>query len=239
MSKPDNSKGQRKADRVAQDLLSQIVGGELPVGSLLPKESDLAEQYGVNRSVVREANKLLEVHGLVQPIRRRGTEVLEPTQSLSPQVLRAMLVDQDGGIRTDVLAEFLEIRTHLDIMMVGLGAERRTDEDLARLDAQLQVLEEIRGDPLEYGKVMGDLSLLLAEASHNRIFVMLAHWHRRVYLDFEALFVTARTNTEAHLTGARMLVDAIRAGDRATAETIVRTFHEWANEQLMTVASSE
>lgn len=82
----------RKADRVAQDLLRRIVAGEVEVGSLLPKEAELAEAHGVNRSVIREAIKLLEVHRLVRPIRRRGTEVLDPMASMSPEVLRAMLV---------------------------------------------------------------------------------------------------------------------------------------------------
>ena len=68
----------RKADQVASDLISRIVTGELPVGSILPREEDLADEYRVNRSVVREAGKLLQVHRLVEPRRRRGTEVLDP-----------------------------------------------------------------------------------------------------------------------------------------------------------------
>ena len=59
----------RKADRVADDLLRRIVAGEHTVGSILPREAELAEEYEVNRSVVREAIKLLEVHRLVRPVR--------------------------------------------------------------------------------------------------------------------------------------------------------------------------
>src|SRR5688572_11597010 len=81
----------RKADRVSRDLLGRIVSGDLPVGSILPKEDELAEHYQVNRSVIREAIKLLEVHRLVRPVRRRGTEVLSPLSSMSPEVLRALL----------------------------------------------------------------------------------------------------------------------------------------------------
>ena len=81
----------RKADLVARDLMRRIVSGEVSVGSLLPKEEELAAGYRVNRSGVREAVKLLEVHRLVRPVRRRGTEVLSPLSSLSPEVLRALL----------------------------------------------------------------------------------------------------------------------------------------------------
>ena len=77
----------RKADRVAGDLVRRIVGGALEVGELLPKEAELADDYGVNRSVVREAVKQLEVHRLVKPIRRKGTEVLDPLCSPSADVI--------------------------------------------------------------------------------------------------------------------------------------------------------
>src|SRR5688572_16140682 len=125
-SGPRRASVPRKADRVARDLLGRIVGGELAVGTLLPKEDELAAQFGVNRSVIREAIKLLEVHRLVRPIRRRGTEVLSPLSSMSPEVLRAMLSPRAGVIDRRVLGGFLEIRAALDVQMTGLAAERRS-----------------------------------------------------------------------------------------------------------------
>ncbi|MCA9605115.1 MAG: FadR family transcriptional regulator, partial [Myxococcales bacterium] len=107
----------RKADRVADDLLRQIVGGTLEIGSLLPKEAELAAEYGVNRSVIREAIKLLEVHRLVRPIKRRGTEVLDPLASVSPEVLQAMMVPAPGRIDRERLRDYLEIRATLDVQM--------------------------------------------------------------------------------------------------------------------------
>ncbi|MCA9850550.1 MAG: FadR family transcriptional regulator, partial [Dehalococcoidia bacterium] len=109
---------------VSRDLLEQIVRGDLAVGSLLPREAELAAAYGVNRSVVREAIKLLEVHRLVRPTRRLGTVVLDPMASLTPEVLRAMLVRRDAeGARVDVtvLAGLLEIRAGLDVQMAALA----------------------------------------------------------------------------------------------------------------------
>ena len=59
----------RKADLVANELLRKIVSGAVDVGSLLPKQNELAAEYGVNQSVVPEAIKLPEVHQLVRPVR--------------------------------------------------------------------------------------------------------------------------------------------------------------------------
>ena len=99
----------RKADKVADSLLRSIVSGEISIGSLLPKEAELAEHHGVNRSVIREAIKLLEVHRLVQPRRRRGTEVLDPMASLSPEVIEAMLAPEAGRLDPEVLADLLRV----------------------------------------------------------------------------------------------------------------------------------
>ena len=67
--------------RIANDLIEQIVAGKYPVGSLLPKEIDLSEQYGVSRHTMREALRRLCGTGMVSRRRRAGTEVL--TDSLS------------------------------------------------------------------------------------------------------------------------------------------------------------
>ena len=80
-----------KADSVSADILRKIVRGDLKTGALLPKAEMLAVDYGVNRSVVREALKSLEVQNLVQPRRRRGTEVLDPATSLSARRLISVI----------------------------------------------------------------------------------------------------------------------------------------------------
>ncbi|UGT53365.1 GntR family transcriptional regulator [Nocardia asteroides] len=62
---------------LAATLREAIKAGEYQPGSNLPKQSDLAEQYGVNVKTVRQAVGLLESEGLVTAVRRRGTVVRE------------------------------------------------------------------------------------------------------------------------------------------------------------------
>ena len=169
----------RKADRVADDLLRSIVRGEVEVGSLLPKEAELAERYGVNRSVVREAIKLLEVHRLVRPIRRRGTEVLDPMRSVSPEVLRAMMTPASGRVDREVFRDFLEIRASLDVQMSTLAAARRTDEDVAILEGHLARLKDALHDRARYDVCSEALTRAVARATHNRIFEWVRGWESR------------------------------------------------------------
>src|SRR5690606_91188 len=196
----------RKADEVAGDLLARIVRGELAVGSILPREADLAADYGVNRSVVREANKLLEVHRLVRPVRRRGTEVLDPLHSVTPAVLTAMLVDRRGRIDPEMLAEFLEVRALLDQEMTALAAERRTPDDLTELARIVCALEAAEPGSHEAFELSSDFGTAIACASHNRIYVMLAHWHRQIAAAIEPLI--ARVRSRALGAGGPRLVYA-------------------------------
>jgi len=227
----------RKADVVADDLLRAIVAGRIEVGTLLPKEAELAGAYGVNRGVVREAIKLLEVHRLVRPKRRRGTEVLSPLASLSPEVLRAMIQPAPGRIDRRILADLLEVRAGLDMQMVGLAAERRTEADLAEIERHLAAVTAAVGDPAGYERAGDGLSRAVGRATGNRIFEMLVRWNEMVARELGLVFRAARPASPAHAQGLRMLVDCIRARDAAAARTLVATFHEWATPRLLDAAT--
>ena len=228
--------GTRKADDVALTLLDQIVSGELPVGSVLPSEAELAERFGVNRGAVREANKLLEVHRLVRPVRRRGTEVLDPMQSLTPEVLKAMLVDRAGRVNVTMLGHFLELRALLDVEMGRLAAERRTESDPAALDACVARIAECVGCPEDFDEELHELGLCIARATQNPIFVMLSHWNRQIYGYLGSLLGSVRQATEQQVVAYRSLVAAIRRRDVETVTQMVSAFHGWANQELQEVA---
>ncbi len=225
----------RKADEVADDLLRRIVSGALAVGALLPRESDLAEQYGVGRSVVREANKLLEVHRLVRPTRRKGTVVLDPLRSVTPAVLRALLVDAGGQVDREMLAEFLEIRAYLDVKMTELAAERRTQQDLVELERAALAVDAARPGTRESFDAANAFGAAVANASKNRIFVILAHWHAEIARDLEPLLAKVR-GPVARQQGHRVLLEAIKKRDPALAGDLVQQFHRWANREILEAA---
>jgi DNA-binding FadR family transcriptional regulator len=216
-------------------LISRIVTGELPVGSILPREEDLADEYRVNRSVVREAGKLLQVHRLVEPRRRRGTEVLDPMQSLTPQVIGALLVNAAGVLDSKFLEEFLEIRALLDSHLAGLVAERRDAGDLGKLEAILERIEAAVPGSDDAYRAVDDFGLCLAQASKNRVFVMLSHWHRQIARRLSPLLNGTRQRA-AEVRGYRVLFEVIRGQDSAAARTMVLQFHEWANQQVLAEA---
>jgi len=231
VKKPD-----RKADVVARDLLEQITHGSIAVGAILPTEGELAESYQVNRSVVRESIKLLEVHKLVEPVRRRGTKVLDPFASLSPEVLRAMLRTR-GTIDLAFLESLLELRAALDVLICGWAAERRKKSDLDAIEKQIEVMRTLAADGDAYTDATFELGLLFAKATHNPVAVMLSHWNRSVAEDLPHVFGVARAASGPHLDGLAMLLDRMRARDVEQVRTLITTFHEWASPRILAAAA--
>lgn len=234
---PAGDVAERKADKLARDLLRKITTGEILVGSTLPKEDALAEAYGVNRGVVREAVKLLEVHRLVQPVRRRGTVVLEPLHSMSPEVLCAMLVPRTGSIERRTLAGFLEVRAVLDVQMTVLAAERRTSADVKALRAALSRLAQLLDEPAAYAREQAKLPLLVARATKNPMYEMLAAFNARVLGELEASLVSTRPASREQLEGLTILVDVIERKDADTARRMVQAFHDWNTPRILASAA--
>jgi DNA-binding FadR family transcriptional regulator len=113
-------------------LIADIVSGALPPGAPLPREADLATQFGVSRGVARECIRGLEERGLVDVKHGRGATVTPADRwnVFDPEVLAALL---DGNQGADILGEYLQCRRILEVEAAGLAAERATEADLAAL----------------------------------------------------------------------------------------------------------
>jgi DNA-binding FadR family transcriptional regulator len=122
--------------RLMHVLVADVVGGVVRPGQMLPREADLAAEFGVSRGVAREAIRGMEERGLVTVKHGRGaTANPEDTWDLfSPEVLSALL-DSDRG--TEVLADYLECRRILEIEAAGLAAERADATRVADLSDAL------------------------------------------------------------------------------------------------------
>jgi len=112
-----------RRDPVVERFVEDIARGELPAGTFLPREVDLADEYGVSRNTVREAMQALRARGLVEIRHGRGTLVLaeEHWNVLAADVLVALV---NHGDRTDLLLEALESRRLVEPIVVALAAER-------------------------------------------------------------------------------------------------------------------
>ncbi|MER3556407.1 MAG: hypothetical protein C4331_19270 [Meiothermus sp.] len=127
--------------RVVEDLIRSIIHGELPADHVLPPENLLAEQYGVSRTVVREAVRLLVSKGMLKVRQGSGTRVLGPEHwdFLDPAILFEQV---RSGAGAEMLDEILESRRIIEGNAAALAARRRTGEDLAALRHHLGGMEQ-------------------------------------------------------------------------------------------------
>jgi DNA-binding FadR family transcriptional regulator len=140
---------------LADALRARILTRELLPGQRLPVEPDLADQYGVSRSTVREALRVLASQGLITTTRgvSGGSFVAYPSPKQMSDYLHASLglFAESEDLAVDAL---LEARDMLEVPVAGLAAVRRTASDLDTLRAKLgepagseprQIMEFARG----------------------------------------------------------------------------------------------
>lgn len=118
-------------------FVGDIASGRLQPGDWLPREADVAGQFGVSRGIARECIRGLEERGMVWVTHGRGATVTAEARwdLLDPDVLGALLESGNGAA---VLGEYLECRRILEIAAAGLAAERATPDDLAALSEAVE-----------------------------------------------------------------------------------------------------
>ncbi|MFD3735410.1 FadR/GntR family transcriptional regulator [Streptomyces sp. NPDC058632] len=197
------------SEQVIAALRAQITSGEWPVGSRIPTEPELVEQLGVARNTVREAVRALAHNGLLAIRQGSGTYVVATSELAG--VMHRRFADADPG-------HIAELRSTLEASAARLAARRRTEKDLKQLDTLLLRREEAWESGAAEPFVAADATFHLAvvAASHNDVLIALYADLSEVLRDWLRDDVGQELTPETHMDHARLL-DAIRAGDAATA----------------------
>ncbi len=132
-----------KSNRISQNIVEQIRGailsGELEVGEQLPPEKDFAKHFGVSKSSLREAYRVLEAYDLLEI--RQGMSGGAFIKKVDLATVKDSLVNylffQNPGLR-----EYTQIRMYIEPQVVKICAEKATMEDLEYLDKNIQAMEQ-------------------------------------------------------------------------------------------------
>lgn len=134
------------SDQVTDLLEQEVRRGAYPVNARLPTEKFMMEQYGVSRTVVREAISRLKSAGLVETRQGSGTVVLDPASSDAFRLGRPDADPARGVLR------IIELRRGLEAEMAALAAERRTSQEMRRINQALTEIDRAvagNGDGVE------------------------------------------------------------------------------------------
>jgi len=207
---------------VVRQLGTRIVQGTLAAGSTLDPDQ-IGVDFGVSRTVVREALKVLGAKGLVGARPRRGTFVRERSEwsLLDPDVLRWQY-DQLGEPPAETLDKLAEVRLIIEPSAAALAARRRSEADLARLQAALDAMKSSEHDPA--GLTESDVAFhrALLVATGNEFLAEMAmvidaglHVRNRFVHGHD---VAMKPSLRAHAT----VLDAVRQRQPDEAETAMR-----------------
>jgi GntR family transcriptional regulator, transcriptional repressor for pyruvate dehydrogenase complex len=161
---------ERLSDKVARQLLDSILGARLQPGDRLPSERDLGEQFGVSRTVVREAVRDLVAKGVLEVRSGSGARVARVDARAVSEPMRLFLRSQGLGYR-----QINEVRMTLETQTAALAAARATSKDVAELRAACDRLDELdSGDhePTVEDVAVADVEFhrLVARATHNPLY---------------------------------------------------------------------
>lgn len=208
-------------EEVAEELQRLIVSGHWEKGERLPSEVELAKEFGVSRSALREALRSLSSRGLVQSRHGEGNFVWypEPEDYLHPLMPRLM------ADREDVFA-IMEARRMVEVTTAQLAARRATPEMLGGLEALLEKMEASREDREQFARHDHSFHKQIVLATQNNVIVKI-YEAIEVFLVSQQLEIVAFADAiERGINDHRAILEAIKAGDEELAAEAMRTHME-------------
>jgi GntR family transcriptional regulator, transcriptional repressor for pyruvate dehydrogenase complex len=208
---PDN--GVRSV-ALAEMLQEKIIQGQLNVGESLPSERDLMVQYTVSRATVREALRVLGAKGLIEV--RRGRRGGSYVRALNGETVSKSLdlFIQGHDVR---FVDLLAVREAIEPVAAAQAAQFRTQEDLKRINALLDGMDDVVEDIEAFSQLNVHWHLAVVRASHNPLFLSfmtsissaLYSATTREEFDLDTRKIVARTH--------RKISEAIEMGDADAA----------------------
>ncbi|MFM0321886.1 FadR/GntR family transcriptional regulator [Caballeronia glebae] len=119
------------SDTVAQQLQKLIEKGSFAATGKLPTEAVLAQEFGVSRTVIREAISRLKNEGMVEPRQGSGVFIVERAG------IRPLRIDYAQAVEPGAVVQILALRRAIEAEVASEAAQRRTEQQLAAIDDAL------------------------------------------------------------------------------------------------------
>lgn len=148
---------------VAEQLTEMITAGHVLPGDRLSSVQQLAEEFNVGRSAIREALSALNAMGLIEIRQGEGTFVKKVSVDVSNNIIPAILQKED-------LIQLYAIRKFNETGAASLAAENRTKEDLDEIVTILEKMKSWQGDDEGFGeKIDMEFHMAVVKASKNEM----------------------------------------------------------------------
>jgi len=208
----------RLYEQIVDQVETRILSGELNPGDKLPPERELAKQFGVSRTAVREAIKALTLKGLIAVYPGRGTFVVDST-SMAVRHSIDMLIKVG---KKDGITALVEIREILEPEIAALAATHAEPEQIATLQDAVDMMEDCMDDPSAFVEADLDFHLALAQATNNALIPALIDSLVDLLREHRLRSATVPGALERGQPFHKMILDAVKQKDPDMARETMR-----------------
>ena len=204
------------AEEVASKLQEQISLGQYKINEKLPIEAELMKSFGVGRSSIREAMKLLANSGLLRIQQGVGTFVQEVTGTQEPM---------DQRLKRASLKDLDEVRQLLELKIAEKAAINRTDDDIVAMKQHLANRMKTANEGLLEECVEADIQfhIAIAEASKNEILADLyKSVSKHLKKEFLKLYPDTEVFKETYIIHEQLLKNIIAKDPKKTWNTVAK-----------------
>lgn len=203
---------------IVEQLCVYIADNEMVPGDRLPAERELAAKLGVSRASLSQALVALEVQGILSV--RHGDGAILVRRPTEERVIKALREHADR------IPDIIEAREALEVKLAGLAALRRSDDEMAAIDAAIATMER----EVESGDrgVLGDEMFheAITVAAHSSLLAKLMREISELVRETRIESLSQENRPRASLEGHRRIAEAVRRQDaneaaRAMADHIM------------------
>lgn len=213
---------------IAQQIASQIISGQLPVGSKLPNELDLCKRFDVSRTALRESIKLLASKGLIASKPKVGT-FIQPRkywQFLDRQLLEWLKNNEDPQ---HFLQQFLGLRKSIEPAACAFSAEFASDEQRELLTQHFHSMEKASKNKDADAWTQADLNFhsLIFQSTSNDFFTPFGNVLTTVYqCFFNHTSVRGHFCIKEHRAVYQAIIDRDVEAARMASNILLKNNHE-------------
>ncbi len=219
---------------IASQISRLIEAGRVKPGDRLPPERDLAEMFGVSRTSVRDAIRVLEMRGLVEPRHGEGTVVKQvPIDAIVSPLADALVSSKN------LTADLFDMRKMLEPPLARAASLRATSDDLkAMKDILKRQAERVRAGEIAIEEDNA-FHYRIATAARNQVVLAVMDLVMELLQESRARSLQGPGRAGKSLDGHRRILFAIRNGDPDLAAEAMRLHIEEIEQVLSLQESSD
>jgi len=215
------------SQKIMKHIKNALLNRELKAGDKLPTENELAKSFGVSRTAVREAFKMLVAIGVAEIRQGDGTYIAKDISSpvIDPLIFSLIIEERTPH-------ELLEVRKMIEVGILEVLLNKVTEEDIQKMEQAVDELEESYRNGERNRDVLTNIDLkfhyAFAEATHNPSIEKIS----KTIWDVFVQSIKKSISIEKAYIHHRQILEAIKKRDRKQAREAIRVSLEiWEKHQ--------